>query len=250
MRGSSSWRWRSICVGAFRLTKALFGALAASARDGRGALVINISSDAAVNAYPGWGAYGASKAALCPHDRDLGRGGERPRRQFPGDRPRRHGYAAARARAFPMPTRGVEAPGDAAAEIIEKMLAVLPRPRLQRVPGRLDDGRRRSRPVRRETGFVASGRQRAALAARRAGDAVRARRSGRCQRRRDLAGEPARNACGERRSGRDPACRLGGIRRCLPVRRDGVRAGDHRTRTEDRRRRRSCRRATGCSSGR
>src|SRR5829696_1656845 len=51
-------------LGPFRLTKALFGALAASARDGRGALVVNISSDAAVNAYSGWGAYGASKAAL------------------------------------------------------------------------------------------------------------------------------------------------------------------------------------------
>jgi NAD(P)-dependent dehydrogenase (short-subunit alcohol dehydrogenase family) len=51
-------------LGPFRLTKALFGALAASARDGRGAIVINISSDAAINAYPGWGAYGASKAAL------------------------------------------------------------------------------------------------------------------------------------------------------------------------------------------
>jgi NAD(P)-dependent dehydrogenase (short-subunit alcohol dehydrogenase family) len=51
-------------VGPFRLTKALFGALAASARAGRGAIVINISSDAAVNAYSGWGAYGASKAAL------------------------------------------------------------------------------------------------------------------------------------------------------------------------------------------
>jgi NAD(P)-dependent dehydrogenase (short-subunit alcohol dehydrogenase family) len=51
-------------VGPFCLTKALFGALAASAREGRGALVINISSDAAINAYPGWGAYGASKAAL------------------------------------------------------------------------------------------------------------------------------------------------------------------------------------------
>jgi NAD(P)-dependent dehydrogenase (short-subunit alcohol dehydrogenase family) len=51
-------------LGPFRLTKAVFGALAASARDGRGALVINISSDAAINAYPGWGAYGASKAAL------------------------------------------------------------------------------------------------------------------------------------------------------------------------------------------
>jgi NAD(P)-dependent dehydrogenase (short-subunit alcohol dehydrogenase family) len=51
-------------MGAFRLTKALFGALAASARNEGSALVINISSDAAVNAYPGWGAYGASKAAL------------------------------------------------------------------------------------------------------------------------------------------------------------------------------------------
>jgi NAD(P)-dependent dehydrogenase (short-subunit alcohol dehydrogenase family) len=51
-------------LGAFRLTKALFGALAASARDERGALVINISSDAAINVYSGWGAYGASKAAL------------------------------------------------------------------------------------------------------------------------------------------------------------------------------------------
>src|SRR5262249_58542505 len=51
-------------VGPFRLTKALFGALAASAREGRGAVVINISSDAAINAYPGWGAYGASKSAL------------------------------------------------------------------------------------------------------------------------------------------------------------------------------------------
>jgi NAD(P)-dependent dehydrogenase (short-subunit alcohol dehydrogenase family) len=51
-------------LGPFRLTKALLGALAASARDGRGAVVVNISSDAAVNAYPTWGAYSASKAAL------------------------------------------------------------------------------------------------------------------------------------------------------------------------------------------
>ena len=51
-------------VGPFRLTKALLGALAASARAGRPALVINIISDAAVTAYAGWGAYGASKAAL------------------------------------------------------------------------------------------------------------------------------------------------------------------------------------------
>jgi NAD(P)-dependent dehydrogenase (short-subunit alcohol dehydrogenase family) len=51
-------------VGPFRLTKALLGALAAAAREGRGAVVLNVSSDAALNAYAGWGAYGASKAAL------------------------------------------------------------------------------------------------------------------------------------------------------------------------------------------
>jgi NAD(P)-dependent dehydrogenase (short-subunit alcohol dehydrogenase family) len=42
-----------------RLTRALLGPL----REARGA-VVNVSSDAAVNAYPGWGAYSASKAAL------------------------------------------------------------------------------------------------------------------------------------------------------------------------------------------
>ena len=51
-------------VGPFRLTKALYGALAASAAEQRGAVVVNISSDAAVTPYPEWGAYGASKAAL------------------------------------------------------------------------------------------------------------------------------------------------------------------------------------------
>jgi NAD(P)-dependent dehydrogenase (short-subunit alcohol dehydrogenase family) len=51
-------------LGPFRLTKALLGALAASAREGRGSVVLNISSDAAVTPYPRWGAYGASKAAL------------------------------------------------------------------------------------------------------------------------------------------------------------------------------------------
>jgi NAD(P)-dependent dehydrogenase (short-subunit alcohol dehydrogenase family) len=51
-------------LGPFRLTKALLGALSASAREGQAALVVNISSDAAVRPYPKWGAYGASKAAL------------------------------------------------------------------------------------------------------------------------------------------------------------------------------------------
>jgi NAD(P)-dependent dehydrogenase (short-subunit alcohol dehydrogenase family) len=51
-------------LGPFRLTKALLGALASSSREGRGAVVLNVSSDAAINPYPRWGAYGASKAAL------------------------------------------------------------------------------------------------------------------------------------------------------------------------------------------
>jgi NAD(P)-dependent dehydrogenase (short-subunit alcohol dehydrogenase family) len=55
-------------LGPFRLTKALLGLLAASAREaseaGARAVVVNVTSDAAVTPYPGWGAYGASKAAL------------------------------------------------------------------------------------------------------------------------------------------------------------------------------------------
>ena len=51
-------------VGPFRLTKALLGALAATARYGGRPAVINISSDAAVTPYENWGAYGTSKAAL------------------------------------------------------------------------------------------------------------------------------------------------------------------------------------------
>lgn len=56
-------------LGPFRLTKALLGLLSASAREGSGRgsrpLVVNITSDAAVSPYVGWGAYGASKAALA-----------------------------------------------------------------------------------------------------------------------------------------------------------------------------------------
>jgi NAD(P)-dependent dehydrogenase (short-subunit alcohol dehydrogenase family) len=47
-------------VGPFRLTQALAGPMLLR---GRG-LVVHVSSDAAVAAYPRWGAYGASKAAL------------------------------------------------------------------------------------------------------------------------------------------------------------------------------------------
>jgi NAD(P)-dependent dehydrogenase (short-subunit alcohol dehydrogenase family) len=51
-------------VGPFRLTRALLGALSGAAREGRGAVILNVISDAAINPYPQWGAYGASKAAL------------------------------------------------------------------------------------------------------------------------------------------------------------------------------------------
>jgi NAD(P)-dependent dehydrogenase (short-subunit alcohol dehydrogenase family) len=51
-------------LGPFRLTKALLGSLGSSAREGRGSVVLNVSSDAAINPYAEWGAYGASKAAL------------------------------------------------------------------------------------------------------------------------------------------------------------------------------------------
>ena len=73
----------------FRLTRALLGALTASAREGRGAVVLNVSSDAAVNAYAGWGAYGASKAALrhlsAIWDEELAAAGVRFLSLDPGD---------------------------------------------------------------------------------------------------------------------------------------------------------------------
>jgi len=47
-------------VGPFRLTKAIAGGMALRG----GGTVVHISSDAATSAYPTWGAYGVSKAAL------------------------------------------------------------------------------------------------------------------------------------------------------------------------------------------
>ncbi len=47
-------------LGPFRLTKAVVGSMVLR-REG---LVVGISSDAGVEGYPGWGAYGVSKAAL------------------------------------------------------------------------------------------------------------------------------------------------------------------------------------------
>lgn len=113
-------------LGPFRLTKALFGALAASARAGRGAVVVNISSDAAVNAYAGWGAYGASKAALRHLTAIWAEEARADGVDFlsfdPGDMDTQlHALAVPEAD----PTT-LKRPEDAAAQIIESLLDVLP----------------------------------------------------------------------------------------------------------------------------
>jgi NAD(P)-dependent dehydrogenase (short-subunit alcohol dehydrogenase family) len=76
-------------LGPFRLTKTLLGSLAASAREGRSPVVLNISSDAAINPYPLWGAYGATKAAFHhmsrTWDAELVRTGVRVLSTDPGD---------------------------------------------------------------------------------------------------------------------------------------------------------------------
>ena len=113
-------------LGPFRLTKALMGALAASAREGRGAVVLNVSSDAAVNAYPGWGAYGASKAALHQLSRVWGEehaaDGVRFLSLDPGDMDTPM-HAAAIPDADPS---ALKRPEQAARELIEAIKAALP----------------------------------------------------------------------------------------------------------------------------
>ncbi|MCB1486935.1 MAG: SDR family oxidoreductase [Bauldia sp.] len=112
-------------VGPFRLTRALFGALAAAARNGGGALVLNISSDAAVNAYATWGAYGASKAALLHlgaiWDEEARAEGIRFLSIDPGDMDTAL-HAAAVPDADPAELRR---PADSAAEIVEAIRVAL-----------------------------------------------------------------------------------------------------------------------------
>jgi NAD(P)-dependent dehydrogenase (short-subunit alcohol dehydrogenase family) len=123
-------------LGPFRLTKALFGALATSARNGRGAAVINISSDAAVNPYSGWGAYGASKAALRHLTAIWAEEAKADGISFlsldPGDMDTPlHALAVPDAD----PTT-LKRPQDAAAEIVEALLGALPDPITRRVAER------------------------------------------------------------------------------------------------------------------
>jgi len=112
--------------GPFRLTKALMGALAASAREGRGAVVLNISSDAAVSAYPRWGAYGSSKAALHHLSRiwneEHSSEGVRFLSLDPGDMDTPM-HAAAIPDADPA---SLKRPEQAAVELLEEIEAVLP----------------------------------------------------------------------------------------------------------------------------
>jgi NAD(P)-dependent dehydrogenase (short-subunit alcohol dehydrogenase family) len=113
-------------LGPFRLTKALLGALAAS-REGRGAAVLNISSDAAINAYPHWGAYGASKAALHHMsniwDAELAAEGVRFLSLDPGDMDTPL-HAVAVPDADPA---DLKAPADAARELVDQIAIALSR---------------------------------------------------------------------------------------------------------------------------
>jgi len=113
-------------LGPFRLTKALLGALAASAREGSGAVVLNVSSDAAINAYARWGAYGAGKAALRHLTRiweaEQGEDGVRFLSLDPGDMDTPLHEAA-----VPDADKAdLKRPEDAAAGVIAAILAALP----------------------------------------------------------------------------------------------------------------------------
>ncbi len=72
-------------VGPFRLSKVVAGSMALRRRG----VVVNVSSDAAVEAYPRWGSYGVSKAALDQLTRiwaaELGDGGVRFLAVDPGE---------------------------------------------------------------------------------------------------------------------------------------------------------------------
>jgi NAD(P)-dependent dehydrogenase (short-subunit alcohol dehydrogenase family) len=113
-------------LGPFRLTRALLGALSASAREGRGAIVVNIASDAGANAYANWGAYGTSKAAVAHMsriwDQELLPHGVRIVAHDPGDMD-----TPMHALALPGTDRTtLKRPQDSAAEIVRLIAALLP----------------------------------------------------------------------------------------------------------------------------
>jgi NAD(P)-dependent dehydrogenase (short-subunit alcohol dehydrogenase family) len=123
-------------VGPFRLTKALLGALAASAREGSGSVVLDVSSDAAKNAYAGWGAYSVSKAALHHlsriWDEELAAEGVRFLSLDPGDMD-----TPLHALAVPDADRSALArPQDSARELADAIATALPARAVAAVPAR------------------------------------------------------------------------------------------------------------------
>ena len=123
-------------IGPFRLSRALLGALSASARQGRGAVILNIISDAAINPYPQWGAYGASKAALLHlsriWDAELASEGVRVLALDPGDMDTEL-HAIALPDADPA---SLKRPQTAARELADAIAAALPKGELHGVrPG-------------------------------------------------------------------------------------------------------------------
>ena len=121
-------------MGPFRLTKALLGALTVAARERRPAMVINVISDAAMTPYGGWGAYGASKAALLQMsriwDEELRPHGVRVEAVEPGDMDTPL-HALALPDADPAT---LKKPSQSAAEIVELIAAIAARPVSQEVP--------------------------------------------------------------------------------------------------------------------
>ena len=114
-------------LGPFRLTRALLGSLAATAREGGVPLVVNISSDAAVTPYAGWGAYGATKAALAHlsriWDAELAAEGIRVVSIDPGDMD-----TPLHELAVPDADRsGLKSPDEAAGEVVELIVARIAR---------------------------------------------------------------------------------------------------------------------------
>ena len=227
-------------LGPFRLTKAVLGSLTASARDGRGGLVVNISSDAAVTPYRGVGCLWCEQGGTPPPHPHLERGGRRAGCADGVLRSWRHGHAA--------PRRGTAGRRSLAAEAAGRVRARAVRSDRDAV-GPAPTGRgchggaaviAASRPVQRPAdarvlwvdadGRLWPGWRRDWVDGLRRGDVVVAN---------DAATIPASLRGTHLRSGRPIEVRLAGRDSLLPAAIDRVSAivfgeGDHRTPTERR----------------
>ena len=209
------------------------------------------SSDAAVTPYAGWGAYGASKAALRAPERGSGTRSSARTACASVARPGRHGHAAARA------GRARRRPGDAEAagttrRARSSTLIDAARRRAQAAPRMkaADRAACSARATRSCSSSTPTGRI-CTRAAQRARRLPARRRPGGRERRRDPAGQPRRRA--PARAARPIEVRLAGRRslgsrrRARVHRRSSFGAGDYRTRTEDRAAPPPLAPATGCA---